>query len=226
MQSTILFDVETGPLPESELAVLMPPFDPAEVKVGNLKDPEKIAAKIAEAEANHKRDFIENAALDPLTGRVVAIGMLRHDTRDFVAVGHDDEARTLAEFWSVLRAEIVRGSNLVGFNTFQFDLPFLLRRSWKHRVPVPLGIRRGRYWSEHLGDLREIWQLGDRMAKGSLDSIAKHLGVGEKTGDGKDFARLWREERPRAVSYLRNDLELTAKIAETLGMVALPAAAY
>lgn len=226
MHSTILFDVETGPLPESELAALLPPFDPAEVKVGNLKDPEKIAAKIAEAEANHKRDFIENAALDPLTGRVVAIGMLRHDTRDFVAVGHEDEARTLAEFWSVLRAEIVRGSNLVGFNTFQFDLPFLLRRSWKHRVPVPLGLRRGRYWSEHLGDLREIWQLGDRMAKGSLDSIAKHLGVGEKTGEGKDFARLWREDRAKAMSYLRNDLELTAKIAEALGMVEMPAAAY
>lgn len=73
---TIFFDIETGPLPENELAALMPPFDPSEVKTGNIKDPEKIAAKIAEAEVNHKRDFIEKAALDPLTGRVVAIGLL------------------------------------------------------------------------------------------------------------------------------------------------------
>ena len=62
---TIFFDVETGALPESEIAAIMPPFDPAEVKTGNLKDPDKIAAKLAEAEANHRRDFFERAALDP-----------------------------------------------------------------------------------------------------------------------------------------------------------------
>jgi uncharacterized protein YprB with RNaseH-like and TPR domain len=216
---TILFDIETGPLPEKELAAVMPPFDPSEVKTGNIKDPEKIAAKIAEAEVNHKRNFIENAALDPLTGRVVAIGLLHHSTREFVVIGHDDEARTLAEFWSVCRAEIVNGTRLVGFNILQFDLPFLLRRSWKHRVPVPLGLRRGRYWSDELSDLRELWQLGDRQARGSLDCIAKHLGVGEKNGDGKEFARLWVEDRTKALGYLRNDLELTGKIAEALGCV-------
>ena len=76
IMNTIVFDIETGPLPESELAAVMPPFDPAEVKTGNLKDPEKVAAKIAEAEANHRRDFFDKAALDPLTGRVVAVGVM------------------------------------------------------------------------------------------------------------------------------------------------------
>ena len=51
---TIIFDIETGPLPETELAAMMPAFDPAEVKTGNLKDPAKIAEKIAEAEANQR----------------------------------------------------------------------------------------------------------------------------------------------------------------------------
>ena len=37
-----LFDIETGPLPDAELALLMPPFDPAEIKVGNIKDADKI----------------------------------------------------------------------------------------------------------------------------------------------------------------------------------------
>ena len=45
---TIHFDIETGPLSEAELAVMVPPFDAAEVKTGNLKDPDKIAAKVAE----------------------------------------------------------------------------------------------------------------------------------------------------------------------------------
>jgi bacterioferritin-associated ferredoxin len=229
----IFFDIETGALPESEIAAMIPPFDPAEVKTGNLKDPEKIAAKIAEAEANHKRDFIEKAALDPLTGRVLAIGLIRETPHpgplpraervcdgEFVAIGHEDEARTLAEFWELCKGEMGRINQMVGFNVHTFDLPFLIRRSFKHRVPVPFGIRRGRYWGEEMIDLREVWQLGDRQARGSLDSISKHLGVGAKCGDGKDFAKLWLEDREQAIAYLRNDLELTRRVADALGVCA------
>lgn len=214
---TIFFDIETGPLPESELAALVPPFDPAEVKTGNLKDPDKIAAKLAEAELNHRRDFVERAALDPLTGRVVAIGLLYRDSGEFFVIGHDDEAATLREFWDATKGEMGRINELIGFNTHLFDLPFLIRRSWRHRVAVPSGIRRGRYWGDEMADVREAWQLGDRQARGSLDVIAKHLGAGAKNGDGKDFAALWQSDRAKAVEYLRNDLELTRRVAEALG---------
>ena len=211
-----VFDVETGPLAAIELATMMPAFDPAEVKTGNLKDPAKIAEKLAEAEANHRRDFIERAALDPITARVVAVGMLDIEKEKFFIIGHEDEAQTLTEFWKLVRGEMGRINPLIGFNIFNFDLPFLIRRSWKHRVTVPFGLRRGRYWSEQICDLRECWQLGDRQAKGSLDAIAKHLGVGAKNGDGKAFAELWVTDRAKAEAYLRNDVELTAKVAEAL----------
>jgi hypothetical protein len=243
---TIVFDVETGPLAESELSALLPPFDPAEVKTGNLKDPAKIAEKIAEAEVNQRRDFFDRAALDPLTGGVVAIGMLVFEEfggrraeggmarphpgplpqgegvegGECVIIGHDDEAQTLREFWQYTQAEMGRMNPMIGFNIFGFDLPFLFRRSWKRRVPIPFGLRRGRYWGDQLIDLRDAWQLGDRQARGSLDSIAKHLGVGAKNGDGKAFAELWQSDRKQAEAYLRNDLELTAKIAYALGICA------
>jgi hypothetical protein len=225
---TIVFDVETGPLAESELSALLPPFDPAEVKTGNLKDPAKIAEKLAEAEANHRRDFFDKAALDPLTGRVIAIGMLDLETDHFFIIGHDDEARTLREFWEAARGDMGRINPLIGFNICNFDLPFLFRRSWKHRVAVPFGIRRGRYWGDQVVDLRDAWQLGDRQARGSLDSIARHFGVGAKlaapaangetkTIKGGEFAGLWESNRTLAEAYLRNDVELTAKVADVLG---------
>ncbi len=53
-----------------------------------------------------------------------------------------------------------------------------------------------------------------------LDSIARHLGVGAKNGDGKAFAELWRSDRKQAESYLRNDIELTALVANALGITA------
>ena len=232
--NTIVFDIETGPLPEAELEALLPPFDPAEVKVGNLKDPEKIAAKIAEAEANHRQSFVDRAALDPLTGRVLAIGVLDVSgaPAEVKIIGWQDEAELLRDFWELCMGDMGRVNELIGFNSHLFDLPFLVRRSWKHRVQVPRGIRRGRYWSDQSVDLRESWQLGDRMARGSLDAIARHLGVGAKLSapvakcvphgpmiTGKDFAGLWVSDRSTAEAYLRNDLELTVKVAERLGCV-------
>jgi uncharacterized protein YprB with RNaseH-like and TPR domain len=217
--NTIVFDIETGPLPEVELAAVMPPFDPAEVKTGNIKDPDKAAAKIAEAEAGHRREFFDRAALDPLTGRVVAVGLHFPEKGEFVIIGHDDEEQILQEFWDATRGDMGRINLMVGFNTHLFDLPFLIRRSWKLRVQVPIGIRRGRYWGEEMVDIRDAWQLGDRQAKGSLDSIAKHLGVGAKNGNGADFAKLWQSDRAKAIEYLRNDLLVTARVADALGLL-------
>lgn len=212
---TIFYDIETGSLSEAELAALLPPFDQSEVKVGNLKDPQKIATKLAEAEANYRREFFERAALDALTGRVLAVGLLNEEG-DFSIIGHDEEPLLLKEFWAACRSGMGRANRMVGFNTHLFDLPFLIRRSFKHRVDIPPGIRHGRYWSDEMVDLREMWQMGDRQAHGSLDAIARHLGVGCKNGHGEDFARLWREDRDQAVAYLRTDLELTARIAARL----------
>lgn len=224
---TIIFDIETGPLPPDELAKMIPPFDPTEVKCGNIKDADKIAAKIAEAKATHERDSIERAALDPLTGQVLAIGIMSVDaggeTLDFCnntieILGDKDEAKTINEFWTLIQAEFGRLYPIVGFNINGFDLPFLIRRSWKHGISIPRGLRRGRYWGDQVIDLREEWQCGDRMAKGSLDSIAKHFGVGAKNGDGKQFSELWATDRDKAIEYLANDLRLTAKVAQRMGI--------
>jgi hypothetical protein len=150
---------------------------------------------------------------------VLAVGVLYPYSREYLVIADDDERQVLREFWNLSRGEMGRINQMVGFNCHLFDLPFMVRRSWKHRIPVPAGIQRGRYWSEQMVDLRDEWQLGDRQARGSLDSIAKHLGLGEKTGDGKAFAQLWQTDRVQALAYLRNDVELTAKMGEVLGAV-------
>lgn len=98
----LIFDIETGPLPEEQLLAVFerqyepsePPgeFDPDSVKYGNTKDPEKRRAKLLEEsqkhaaavanfeqdEANRRREhwieFQSRAALDATTGQVLAIG--------------------------------------------------------------------------------------------------------------------------------------------------------
>lgn len=205
---TIIVDIETGPLPEAELAQFMP----TEWALGNIKDPAKIAAAV---EAK-KKAWLADAALDPLTGRVLAIGCL--ESGEFAVHYDDNEAALLKAFWAHVQETVTGLQRLIGFNCNAFDLPFLVRRSWKHGVAIPAGLRDGRYWSREVVDLREVWQLGDRQAAGSLDTIAKHLGVGAKSGSGADFAALWATDRDKAVAYLRNDLELSALIARRLGV--------
>lgn len=233
----ILFDIETGPIPMAELESMIPPFDPAEVKLGNIKDPEKIADKMALAEINHRQSLIDRAALDAMTGRaaldamtgrVLAIGYrpLKSDgnggldySGQFELIADDDESLLLKKFWQLVRGDMGRINPLIGFNICLFDLPFLIRRSWKHGITYPAGLRRGRYWSDQVVDLRDSWQLGDRMAKGSLDAISRHLGVGQKAGSGKDFHRMWATDRADAIHYLQKDVELTIQVAKRLGVV-------
>lgn len=211
----IYFDIETSPMRGAELMAQMPPFDPESVKVGNIKDPAKIQAKIDESRANYETEYVNNAALDPLTGIVAAIGYKLEDGPVEFLLG--EEAQVLKDFW---KAVIERGfgvpHRMVGFNICKFDLPFLIRRSWKHRLHVPKVIRSGRYWGDCVVDLRDVWSLGEYQAKGSLDSIARHLGVGAKNGDGSKFADLLLSDKEAALNYLRNDVEMVEKIADVI----------
>lgn len=206
---TIIFDIETGPLDKTELSANMPVFEaPA-----NWKDPEKIAATIVAKE----KAWLEDAALDALTGRVLAIGTL--EAGRFECLADDDEPALLRKFWAFVQSPYSGLQRIIGFNCNSFDLPFLVRRSWKHRIVLPLGLREGRYWGREVVDLRDVWQLGDKHAVGSLATIAGHLGVGVKSGSGLDFAALWIVNRTEALKYLENDLVLTQKIAQRLGII-------
>lgn len=207
----IVFDIETGPLPAPKIEALYTPIADEEVKIGNIKDPLKIAAKIEEAKADHRAAFFDRAALSAVTGRVLAIGYADAETDEAPkADAAESEDLILRTFWAAYKAN--RGAQWVGFNVCRFDLPFIIRRSWALGIPVPTEIRAGRYWHAGIIDLRDIWQLGDREAHGNLDTIAKLFGVGAKTGDGAHFAELLKKDREAALAYLRNDVAMTRAV--------------
>ena len=200
------FDIETGPLPDAELFATIPPFDPSDVKTGNIKKADKIADKIKECEASYFNDIREQAALSPTTGKVLAVGLETNKSTHLIAY---DEEDILNVFWHRFEDS---DNHFIGFNIFNFDLPFLIKRSWKLGVAVPNGVRWGRYWSDRFIDLRDLWQMGDRQAKGSLDVICRHFGIEGKNGSGKDFARMFELNREKALEYLANDLRMTRNV--------------
>ena len=203
--SKFVFDIETGPAPDSELALVKPKFKGP----SNYKDPTKIAEAIASAEA----DWKEKAALSAVTGRVLCIGILAGTTFEFL---HGDETKLLGAFWEAWRDQ---GRVWVGWSCKSFDFPFLIRRSWALKVPVPADVFQGRYFDTRLVDLMDIWNCGNREQRESLDTVCKMLGLGAKNGSGADFARLWIEDNDAAMDYLRNDLRLTAALADRIGIL-------
>lgn len=241
-QETTIFDIETGALPDDELTKLIPEFgefNKSSVKFGNIKDETKIKAKIEAAREQHKIDaekartkFIDRAALDPTTGSVVAIGYLRADGQwrfddgeNVPEIPEGLESVMLKNFWNHYVYCTSKKARLIGFNSNGFDLPFLIRRSWKHRIEVPSSVFSSRYFDRTFVDLMLEWNLGVYGQYITLDNVARFLGVGQKPNDctGADFAKLLASDnagdRQKARDYLHNDLTMTWGVAAAMGIV-------
>lgn len=222
---TLIFDIETGPAPEEEIRSMMPDFDPNAVKMGNLKDPEKRAEKLKEAKENYYTDAYAKAALHAWSGQVLAIGYRMTDgdnTYDTVVL-EGDEADIISDFIDLVANCRVNGGQIIGFNIKGFDLPFLARRAMKHgllRADV-LRPANNRYYFDCFVDIMEIWQCGSRMEFISMNRLATFMGCDQKIDNGvtgKSFWSFYEDEETRelALDYLRQDIEVTAQIAEKL----------
>jgi len=214
-----VWDIETGP-DISKAKSIMPAFEESEVKTGNL-GPDKAREKIESARANHEADFLDKAALFPETGKVLAIGIKHCEEVTLLHVNaNGGEANLLKTFWMMVEESRTVGNLWMGWNIFQFDLSFLVIRSHILGVRVPAGLRRGRYWeSTVFCDLMEEWLMGRnrQTVRCSLGYVARALGVGEKSGDGKDFAATYAQDEAKALAYLRNDIALTAGVGAKIG---------
>lgn len=109
---------------------------------------------------------------------------------------------------------------LCGYNTHGFDLSYLFRRGWIKAVIPFLWMRKGRYWDDRYTiDIREVWQLGDRqVATDGMNGLCRILGVQQKTGDGKYFWRMYRDNPIEAVLYHLSDLQCTECLAQKMGL--------
>jgi len=229
------FDIETGPRPEEELKWLYeapPEFDPRSVKYGNTTDPDKRARKLQEVQEKYESEvaaawgtFVAEAPLSATTGTVVAIGYAGIDGHCFVEGLDDehDEADLIGGFWEQFKQCRRNLTSMVGHNIHEFDLPFILQRSWVLDVPVPTAvIEKDRFWSTVFIDTLARWRCGARLGRAGLDYLAKALGLGAKNGDGAKFWRLWNgtiKEHAEAVRYLTNDVLLILRLAKRLGIV-------
>lgn len=225
-------------------------FDASSVKLGAMKKQDLIDEKIQKAREAHDRqkemqasniqaahvkhfeDFRDAATLNAAYGRVLAIGLFSPEKDVFVcdpcpdiSYGRTEECDILRRFWLQCVVCIHGSRPIVGLNIFQFDLPFMLRRSWILGVEVANIIvrdvqTRWPKWHERFVDLRQLWLLGTGWdTKSNFTTLSHAFGTYGKTeGSGKFFWKLWSEDRDRAVVYLEQDVRQPAEWAQRMGV--------
>lgn len=199
MRDFVVLDIETRALPEAIQREIMP----KEWPTGNTKDADKLKVAIAEKE----RAWLDSAPLDAIRSEVMAIGVINPAGK--VVIVHDLVEKDMLV---ALRFMLIEWSDktIVGHNILGFDLPVLCRRFWKHGIKPPDKWLDLSPWKATWAfDTIQAWSMGNREQRISLDLLAWHLLGQRKSGNGKDFAKLYETDKEAALDYLRNDLKLT-----------------
>lgn len=251
----ISFDIETQPRPDEELIELLPPldesdfevgdFDESAVKVGNMKDPKKIAEKIEKAREDHRKkkesagqrledakekqfaEFRGRAGLDAALSQVLAIGFYG---KGFRCLSTDSlgEAEVLNRFWRHSAKAANQGRPMVGVNILEFDIPYLIRRSWIQGVEIPHQLvwdldTKWPKFSDIFVDLGKRWLAGvhPSRAKWGFATLAAAFGTDGKPSDGvtgANFHEMWRTDRDAALAYLESDVKQPLVWAKAMGL--------
>lgn len=215
-----ILDLETAAHPDAKQWV-----DPVKADA-RLKDPEKIAADLAEKTAKREGEF----GLDPDCCRIVALGYYDVGTTEptvYLMRDELEEREQLKLFWASFDKHQTR---LVTFNGIRFDLPVLLMRSLYLQVPHPeLVIAPA--WKTHHVDLWNRLSLdGARKDVHSLAFYARRFGIGtlDKV-DGSQIQRLVdadTQESWQAIhDHCLSDIGLTHALANRLGVLQIGVAA-
>lgn len=186
-------DIET--IPNPDIADKLPA---PEIKLGNIKDPEKIAAK--EDEARQKQ--LESMALDAMTCRVLCVGFSMGEGTELAetltALSDDEELRVLEWVFKNLAKE---GTRIVSWNGKDFDLPMLYKRAailgLQHDAPL-LQHWNKRYDNSYHIDLMKEWDGFQPGKFTKLDTFAQLvLNTHKEEIDFKEFPTLVQTEQGR-----------------------------
>jgi hypothetical protein len=166
-------------------------------------------------------------ALDGDFGRVLTIGVIvEHDDQVIhrgllgrerqTLMFHLDEARTLRCFWRLLKGFNISRDVVVGHNLFDFDLPFLYKRSVIQRVRPSVELPFTRYRSRPIFDTMHQWNKWSPRKFISLDRLAKVLGLESSKGKGIDgrlvYDRFCEGCHEEIAAYCMSDVQLVRQI--------------
>ena len=183
------------------------------------------------AETEEEKENVKNRlALYPLTGEIVAIGMLNPETLKGSMLFQDNNSQTekfeedgmvyesgtekeiLEKFWD----RVKNFHQVVTFNGRGFDVPYLMLRSALNKIRPTRNLMGYRYDSKDHCDLLEQLTFYGAVRKFNLDFYAKSFGIkSSKDGgiDGSMVGDLYKQEKYLDIArYCARDLVTTKEL--------------
>ncbi len=215
------WDIETAPM---TTALALPYPEQFRQPPSNYSKPETIGAWREKDRAAWEEDRIKEFSFSPRTGRIVALSInyRGQEAIDLTAVDEKDEKDLILSGLTLLCDKGDRNDLIVGFNSRQFDWPFLMIRMCYHRID-PYAIQSHRaFWndcnnrySKYNVDLREMLTFGDYRAKGTLSDWSEWAGVGAKDTKGSQVWEWVQEGNADAIAlHCRGDAHRTGAVFE------------
>lgn len=161
------------------------------------KETQDYLLKWAETD-NDVQEVRESLSFYPLTGEIVAIGMLNPDTMKgavYFQTPNDallpfeenginfiscDEKELIRRFWERIRDY----DQIITFNGRTFDCPFIMIRSAVHKIKPSRDLMPNRYNGSHIDLLDQLTFYGASRRRFSLDMWCRSFGIKSPKSDG------------------------------------------
>lgn len=177
------------------------------------------------------REVGDSLSLYPLTGEVVAVGLLNPETlkgamlyqapgehprlpleEDGVAFeAFPDEKSLLIKFWETIK----NYSQVVTYNGRGFDCPYLIVRSAVHRIKPTKELMPNRYSDDHLDLMDRLGFFGAVRRRFSLDMWCRAFGIKSPKEEvsGHEVPEMFRKGRHLEIArYCARDLFATREL--------------
>jgi predicted PolB exonuclease-like 3'-5' exonuclease len=193
----LFFDIETIPCSEEKKELFI----------------EILRSKNGNAEKEEK-ELYESMSFDGAFGRICAIGYIKENDAGVIEEGVlvGEEKDMLTKFW-----EVARGVHqFIGHNIYEFDFPFIYKRSRILGVMPRMDISFARYRNVPIYDTMKEWDLwGDSRKAVKLDLLSKVFGLQTSKDEmnGGDVWKYFQEGRISEIAtYCMKDVVLTREV--------------
>jgi DNA polymerase elongation subunit (family B) len=143
----------------------------------------------------------QRSALNGDTGRLLCIGFTdegggRQPVKGVLGWNRErgcftgDEAAILRDFWEMMRTFRPCVDRIVGHNIYNFDLPFIYKRSVICGVRPSIELNFARYRNQPIYDTMCEWEKWNLRQMISLDRLARVLGLESPKTDECDGSRI------------------------------------
>ncbi|MDQ5954670.1 MAG: 3-5 exonuclease [Patescibacteria group bacterium] len=159
-------------------------------------------------------ELFTSMSFDGAFGRICCIGYIKEDERGIIEekslIGNEKEM--LQQFWKAAN----NVERFVGHNIYEFDMPFIYKRSRINGVFPRMDLSFARYRSTPFFDTMKEWDLwGDPRKTVKLDTLAKIFDL-KSSKDEMDGSMVWQyyqDGRIEEISkYCMKDVILTRQV--------------